>query len=318
MKLQTPIPLTKAKNQIDYNSQMVLFGSCFSDNIGAKFEHFKFRSLQNPFGILFHPKAIENLISRAIHKERYTETDIFFHNERWHCFDAHSDLSDASKEILLEKLNDGLERTHRQITDATHAVITLGTAWVYRYMEQNRIVSNCHKIPNNNFNKELLDVIEITDIINKTVNELHYVNSGINIILTISPVRHIKDGFVENQKSKAHLVAAIHQFLSLRAESRSLFYFPSYEIMMDELRDYRFYEGDMVHPNQIAIDYIWEKFKEVWISEKALSIMDEVDAIQKGLHHRPFNPSSERHQDFLKSLEEKITYLQQKYPFIDF
>ncbi|WP_273568011.1 GSCFA domain-containing protein [Maribacter halichondriae] len=318
MKLQTPIPLTKAKNQIDYSSQLVLFGSCFSDNIGAKFEHFKFRSLQNPFGILFHPKSIENLISRAVQKDTYTESDIFFHNERWHCFDAHSDLSDVSKKVLLQKLNDGLERTHRQVKESTHAIITLGTAWVYRHVEQNSVVSNCHKIPNNEFNKELLSAIKITEIIKKVDNELQSVNSDLNIIFTISPVRHVKDGFIENQRSKAHLVTAIHQFLSLRAESRSLFYFPSYEIMMDELRDYRFYEGDMIHPNQIAIDYVWEKFKEVWISEKAFSTMDEVDAIQKGLWHRPFNPSSVGHQDFLKSLEEKITYLQQKYPFINF
>jgi len=314
MKFQTRIPLKLAENLIGYNSRIILFGSCFSQNIGKKFNYFKFQSLQNPFGILFHPKAIENLISKSIDQETYSEIDVFFHNERWHCFDAHSDLSGPSKEQLLQQLNKAIELTNQQITESTHIIITLGTAWVYRYIESNQIVSNCHKIPQSEFKKELLSTETVLDCLRNIVDKIASVNKNAQVIFTISPVRHLKDGFVENQRSKAHLVSSIHQIINGGGAS----YFPSYEIVMDELRDYRFYESDMVHPNQLAIDYIWEKFIDVWISEETYSIMKKVKEVQKGLQHRPFNPDSEQHQSFLKSLEEKITYLQKEYPFMNF
>lgn len=318
MKLKTNIPLKPADNQIDYQSQLVLLGSCFSDNIGGKLNYFKFQSLQNPFGILFHPLAIENLVSRAVREDSYTEQDVFFSNERWHCFDAHSDLSNSSKEKLLQKLNDSLQRTKRQIKKSTHIVITLGTAWFYRKRGSNAVVANCHKVPQKEFSKEVLSIGTIITSLKKTIKLVQTVNQNAQFIFTVSPVRHLKDGFVENQRSKAHLIAAIHEVI----DSPSLGggwgeeYFPSYELMMDELRDYRFYEADMIHPNQVAIDYIWEKFKEVWISTNAYSTMEKVDAIQKGLQHRPFHPESEQHETFLVSLEEKITYLQKEYPFM--
>ena len=314
MKLQTQIPLNKAENKFDYQSQTLLLGSCFSNNIGQKLNYYKFQSVQNPFGILFHPKAIENLISKSIGKKTYTESDVFYLNGRWHCFDVHSDLSDSSQVGLLNTLNQGLIRTHQQICHATHIVITLGTAWVYRHLEQDKIVTNCHKIPQYEFKKELLSVAEITESLSKSINRLQSANDGVEIIFTLSPVRHLKDGFVENQKSKAHLVTALHALVD---EGRAT-YFPAYEIMMDELRDYRFYTGDMIHPNQVAIDYIWEKFKEVWISENAYSTMEEVAAVQKGMHHKPFNVESDGHRQFLKSLGEKIAYLKQHYPHMIF
>lgn len=314
MELQTKISLSTEDNQIDYESELVLLGSCFSENIGKKFEYFKFRSLQNPFGIMFHPKAIENLITKSINQETYSDADIFFHNEQWHCFDSHSDLSSGSKEDLLKKLNDGLENTSQQLTRSTHVVITLGTAWVYRHLERNIIVSNCHKIPQKEFKKELLAIDTITNILKNSISALKSVNDKIEIIFTISPVRHLRDGFLENQRSKAHLISAVHKIIDESDAS----YFPSYEIMMDELRDYRFCEVDMIHPNQQAIDYIWEKFKTVRVSEKAYPTMEEVVAIQKGLKHRPFMPNSEEHLNFIRSLDNKITYLKEKHPFMDF
>lgn len=314
MKLQTQIPLIKAENQLDYKTQILLLGSCFSNNIGQKLNYFKFQSVQNPFGILFHTKAIENLISKSISKNKYTESDVFYLNGRWHCFDAHSDLSDISEVGLLNSLNQGLTRTHQQICHATHIVITLGTAWVYRHLEQDKIVTNCHKIPQYEFKKELLSVGDIIESLNKIINQLQAVNDGAQLIFTISPVRHLKDGFVENQKSKAHLVTALHALV----DGGHAAYFPAYEIMMDELRDYRFYTGDMIHPNQVAIDYIWGKFKEVWISENAYSTMEEVAVVQKGVQHKPFNVESDGHRQFLKSLEEKIAYLKQDYPHMIF
>lgn len=318
MKLQTQIPLARAENQIGYSSHMFLLGSCFVENIGSKLDYFKFRALQNPFGILFHPLAIENLIQRAVLAQSYTEQEIFNKNGQWLCFDAHSDLSDMSKENLLQKLNDALLKTRQELNKASHIIITLGTAWAYRYSETNTMVANCHKVPQKEFSKELLSINAIVDSLEGMVETIKSANPNAQLIFTISPVRHLKDGFVENQQSKAHLITALQELLALPSLGTYGSYFPAYELMMDELRDYRFYEADMVHPNQLAIDYIWEKLKSVWISEEIYRTMDEVEAIQKGLHHRPFNRNSEQHQQFLKSLDKKITYLQQEHPFMEF
>ncbi|WP_373518306.1 GSCFA domain-containing protein [Pricia sp.] len=343
MKLQTQIPLKKAENQIGYDSGLVLLGSCFVKNMGRKFEYFKFRQLQNPFGILFHPLAIEQLISGAIRDESYSETDIFYLNGLWHCFDAHSNLSDASEDNLLKKLNDGLEATRSKLDTASHIIITLGTAWVYQHSASGGVVANCHKVPQREFSKELMPIPEIVNSLGRTIKLVRSVNPSVQLIFTISPVRHLKDGFVENQWSKAHLISAVQQIchhseevMADRAEGTDsnlthshltdirliengqISYFPSYEIMMDELRDYRFYERDMVHPNSIAIDYIWEKFKQTWISEQALTAMEKIDDIQKGLQHRPFNPGSEQHTKFREALETKIAIIRQEYPFMDF
>ena len=318
MKLQTKIQLHPEQNQIDYKSQLLILGSCFTENMGKKLDYFKFQALQNPFGILFHPLAIEKLISKAVHKESYSEEDCFFLNERWHCFDAHSNLSNPSKEKLLEKLNSGLEETHQQLFKSTHIIITLGTAWVYRKSKSNQVVANCHKLPQKEFSKELLSVDAIQKSVVSTIESIQSINRNAQLVFTVSPVRHLKDGFVENQRSKAHLIAAIHSMMSPETQSRGLSYFESYEIMMDELRDYRFYEADMVHPNQVAIDYIWEKFRAVWISPNAHSVIEKVAAVQKGLQHRTFNLESEQHRTFRTALEKKITYLQQEYPHMKF
>ena len=318
MKLQTKIQLHPEQNQIDYESQLLILGSCFAENMGKKLDYFKFQSLQNPFGIFFHPLAIEKLISKAVHKEPYLEEDCFFLNEQWHCFDAHSNLSNPSKEKLLEKLNSGLEKTHQQLFKSTHIIITLGTAWVYRKNKSNQVVANCHKLPQQKFSKELLSVDAIQQSLVSTIESIQSINRNAQLVFTVSPVRHLKDGFVENQRSKAHLIAAIHSMMSPETQSRGLSYFESYEIMMDELRDYRFYDADMVHPNQVAIDYIWEKFRAVWISPNAHSVMEKVAAVQKGLQHLTFNPESEQYRTFRTSLEKKITYLQKEYPHMKF
>ncbi|RAJ07983.1 GSCFA domain-containing protein [Arenibacter echinorum] len=314
MKLQTQIPLKKAENQIDYRSQLMVLGSCFANNIGDKLAYYKFQTLQNPFGILFHPLAIENLIFRAIHQKQYTGEEVFFLNERWQCYDAHSDLSSVTKEDLSGSLNSGLLQTKLYITEASHIFITLGTAWAYQLKENGKEVANCHKVPQLAFKKELLSIEKIVQSLEAIVRQIQTINTKAKIVFTVSPVRHLKDGFIENQQSKAHLISAVHQII----KKANALYFPSYELMMDELRDYRFYANDLVHPNDLAITYIWEKFKTVWISETSYKTMDEVLAIQKGLQHRPFNLESEKHQEFLKALDQKITYLQKEYPFMKF
>ena len=276
--------------------------------MSEKFKYYKFQNTVNPFGILFHPLAIQQIIRRAIHQDFFTESDLFFYNERWHCYEIHSDLSAANKESLLQKLNQLLVDFKSQITDATHLLITYGTSWVYREKASNMIVANCHKVPQSQFEKELVSIAKIQTSIQETIALIRSVNADCSIVLTVSPVRHIKDGFVENQRSKAQLIAAIHE--QLKTDN----YFPSYEIMMDELRDYRFYAEDMLHPNSIAIDYIWERFVESAVSEDSLSIMEEVNTIQKGVAHKPFHPDSHSYQQFLKQLQAKITHLQKRYP----
>ena len=315
MKLQTKIPLKRAtKNLIDYQSNVLLLGSCFSENIGDKLSYFKFQSTQNPFGILFHPKAIENLITNTSNKKVYSSDDLIYQNEIWHSFDAHSSLSSASENELLNKLNVAISLTNKKIKEASHIIITLGTSWVYRYIETDTIVANCHKIPQKKFLKELLSVSEISESLARSISLIKSINSDAAVIFTISPVRHLKDGFIENTQSKSHLIAAIHTLVN----EQDVSYFPSYEIMMDELRDYRFYAEDMIHPNKTAINYIWRKFIDTWFSEETKSIMKEIDEIQKGLLHRPFHEDSKLHQQFLLKLEQKKSSLQERLPFINF
>ncbi|WP_298554071.1 GSCFA domain-containing protein [uncultured Algibacter sp.] len=314
MNLQTKISLGKQSNNlIDYESNILLIGSCFSENIGDKLEYFKFQSVQNPFGILFHPKAIQTLIENTVNQKVFSEDDVFFHNEQWHCFDAHSKLSNTSKEELIRQLNNSINVIASQLSKTTHIIITLGTAWVYHFNKANKTVANCHKVSQKEFTKKLLSVEEVTASLDSIVDLIRKVNSKVSIIFTVSPIRHLNDGFVENTQSKAHLISAIHQVVKNQS-----FYFPSYEIMMDELRDYRFYSEDMIHPNQLAINYIWNTFKNVWVSDESSKVMDDVDAIQKGLQHKPFNPQSQSYKAFLQNIEAKTKTLQSQFPFIKF
>ncbi len=313
MKLQTSIPIQSQESKIEYNSELLLLGSCFSENIGDKFEYYKFKTLVNPFGILFHPKAIETFLWMSTQKESYTETDLFNYNGRWHCFDAHSKISNANKEIVLRTLNEMLALTYQKIKSSTHIFITLGTAWIYRLQSLDMIVANCHKVPQKEFTKELLSIEEINQCLLNSIHLIRSLNPKVEIVFTVSPVRHTKDGFVENTRSKSHLIAAIHQVISTVTHCQ---YFPSYEIVMDELRDYRFYERDMIHPNELAIDYIWEFFVKTWINEQAVSTMDKVKEVQRGLEHRPFNPESKEHISFLQKLEHKKTLLSEAYNHI--
>lgn len=318
MKLQTEIKLKEENNQIDYNSNILLLGSCFAQNIGDKIAYFKFQNLQNPLGILFNPVVIERLVLNAIDKKPFTDETVFFHNGRWHSFDAHSSLSAVSKETLIQHLNDAAKKTRHSIEKASHIVVTLGTAWIYTHKAPNKVVASCHKLPQNEFVKELLSVEKVSGSINSIVNAIKRVNTNASIIFTVSPVRHLKDGFTENQHSKAHLISAIHKLVSSQTKPSKLFYFPSYEIMMDELRDYRFYKADMIHPNQTAIDYIWGKFKYVWVSSNAFGVMDEVNAIQKGLRHKPFNSKSSEYESFIKKIKSKQKALKKKYSYMKF
>jgi hypothetical protein len=315
MNFTTKIPIEKYQNPIDYNSKIVSFGSCFAENMAEKFEYFKFQNSVNPFGIIFNPVSIEKLVNRIVNQIPFSEADIFFHNDLWHCYEVHSELSNANKEDFLIILNRVLLENFNAFSNATHIIITYGTSWVYRNKTSNEIVANCHKVAQNQFDKEILSVETIKKSIENTINLIQKINPNCNFIFTISPVRHIKDGFVENQRSKGHLITALQSAIY---NLQSANYFPSYEIMMDELRDYRFYANDMLHPSQSAIDYIWIKFFENYVSETEFNLMNEVCEIQRALKHRPFNPDSESHLKFLSNLNLKISKIQEVLPSIKF
>ena len=318
MQFRTKVPIPKSNNPIDYNSKIVSLGSCFAENMAEKLAYFKFQNTCNPFGIIFNPVSIEKIIYRTLNQFFYSEKDIFFHNERWHCYEVHSDWSNYNAAEFLENLNAVLRTSLIQLFQASHIIITYGTSWVYRNTDSNAIVANCHKVEQKEFKKEILSIETIEKSIQNTIGYFQIINPNVNFIFTVSPVRHLKDGFVENQLSKAHLISAIYQQLQTEHCKLNTEYFPSYEIMMDELRDYRFYAEDMIHPSEVAIDYIWQRFSETTISEENHSIMNEIEIIQKGLAHRPFNPNSQSHMQFLSKLQAKSTKLVSQYSFMKF
>ena len=315
MKLTTPIKLSRQNSPINYSSKVLLLGSCFAQNMGAKLEYYKFQQCTNPFGILFHPVAIEKLITRAINHTWFTSKDVFLQNEQWHCFLAHSKLSNTSEEDLISALNSALEKLRFSLLEASHVVFTFGTAWVYRHLENDTIVANCHKVPQKEFVKQLLSPDDVSDVLLGIETKLRTINPTCSIINTVSPVRHIKDGLLANSRSKAHLIAGVQEIVSPEKLNH---YFPSYEIMMDELRDYRYYKEDLIHPNQTAIAIIWNAFTGSWICPETAALQKKIATIQSGLLHTPFNGHSKAHIHFKKDLETKISEIKEQLPWATF
>jgi len=315
MKLTTPIKLSRQNPPINYSSKVLLLGSCFAQNMGAKLEYYKFQQCTNPFGILFHPVAIEKLITRAVNQTWFTSKDVFLQNEQWHCFLAHSKLSNTSEEDLISALNSALEKLRTSLLEASHVVFTFGTAWVYRHLEKDTIVANCHKVPQKKFVKQLLSPDDVSDVLLGIETKLRAINPTCSIINTVSPVRHIKDGLLANSRSKAHLIAGVQEIVSPEKLNH---YFPSYEIMMDELRDYRYYKEDLIHPNQTAIAIIWNAFTGSWICPETAALQKKIATIQSGLLHTPFNGHSKAHIHFKKDLETKISEIKEQLPWATF
>ena len=315
MKFKTEVKIRPIENPISYTSKVLLLGSCFANNIGEKLDYFSFDAKINPFGIVFNPKSILDLIERAIDLRLYDGNDIFEHQELWHSFEVHSSMSQANSNQLVEHLNQELIDFQKQIIESSHIIITLGSAWVYVEKSTQKIVSNCHKLPQNHFEKRILSVAEIASHLNEIVSKIEKINPKIDFIWTVSPVRHQKDGFVENQRSKSHLFAALHEVIE-KNENSKLYYFPSYELLMDELRDYRFYENDMLHPSALAIDFIWQKFKENAIDASVFSFIDDIQSLKQSYQHKAFNPNSVAHRSFLEALEIKHNFIQKRLSFL--
>lgn len=307
----TPRPFPVA---IQHQHHLMLIGSCFTENIGNKLKQYKFNVLENPHGIIFNPISIVQSVQAYISNKQYREADLFYQNESWNSWDHHSRFSHPDQQICLQGINASQQRAHDFLIKADWLFITVGSAFVYE-LSNKAVVANCHKVPTDKFNKRLLSVEEVMAAFNGMLDALQQLNADLKIIFTISPVRHLRDGFVENNRSKSTLIQAVHALVDAREQ---LFYFPAYELVIDDLRDYRFYAEDMVHPNYAATNYVWEKFVPTCIEESTQKLMKEINIINAARSHKPFNPGSEQHKKFLQTNLARINQLNQQHPYIDF
>ena len=269
MSFFTEIKIPEFPLKMDYSKSMQFFGSCFSENIGQKLFDLKFDVDLNPFGILYNPISIANSLQLLLEKRLFTESDLFQDQSVWNSFYHHSRFSEVNSEAALEKINSRIAYSREFLLKADFLVITFGTSWVYELKETGKVVTNCHKVPAAQFKRFRLEVSEITEVYRELLTELWKFNPNLKVVFTVSPIRHWKDGAVENQVSKATLLLAIDRLLK-GPNSKNIAYFPSYELMMDELRDYRFYAEDMIHLSPVAIDYIFERFSKSLILKNSL------------------------------------------------
>ena len=314
MKWRTEVAIPPGPDPIGYRGQVLLLGSCFASHLSEKLSYYQFPVVSNPFGVLFHPVPVENLLRRVREDRFFTSEDLIESQGRWRCLEAHSVLSGNSRDDALKLLNEALETLKRALEQSTHTVLTLGTAYGFRHRQSDQLVANCHKLPSGEFERELSSPETLRESLSHILALLRSYRKDMTCLLTVSPVRHVRDGLVENQRSKAHLITAVH---TLAEEGRAA-YFPSYELFMDELRDYRFYDRDLIHPSEAAVDYVWERFGQAWIDREALAVMEEVSKIRKGLAHRPLQGDSPEYLEFRDSLEAKIQHLRSRYPHMDF
>ncbi len=312
---RTLISIPKPDFQISHSTSSVFIGSCFADNIGLKLKQYKFPVEHNPFGVLYNPVSVMNNLESVIKKKVYTESDLFFYNDQWLSFNHYSAFSNTDKKECLKQINSRIGSASEFLKNTSYLFITFGTAWVYEFKKSGQIVANCHKIPANEFKRYLLNPKDIVDTCKILYKKLKEYNPEIKIIFTVSPIRHWKDGAEMNQVSKSILLLSIYQ---LRKEFPGIYYFPVYEIFMDELRDYRFYGADMLHPSEIAIDYLWNRFIETYIDEKSLTAINDIEKLNKAINHKPFNVSSKQYQEFINKSLEFIELLQKKYPNLNF
>jgi hypothetical protein len=305
--------------KINHEHKLLLIGSCFTENIGTKLKQLKFSVLENPHGILFNPISIVQSVQEYLQGKQYTAADLFYQNECWNSWQHHSRFSHPQQEACLQLINQSQRTASHFLKQADWILITVGSAFVYEWQDfeagrQRSVVANCHKVPTDKFNKRLLPAEEIVSAFTKMLSAVFESNPAARIIFTISPVRHLRDGFVENNRSKAALIQAIHQLVD--GDGR-LFYFPAYELVIDDLRDYRFYAEDMVHPNYAATNYVWEKFIHTCIDEPSQVLMKEINTINAARSHKVFNPTSQQHVKFLQTFLHKTRQLQQQYPHVN-
>ena len=299
--------------KIDLSDTIMLVGSCFTEHVFNYLVASKFCAVQNPNGVLFNPDSIANTLSRYVQNKHVSSVELFEKNGLWNHWDFHSNLSCTSQEESLVRMNEAISSAHSFLKHAQWLIITLGSAYVYE-LEGGQIVANCHKMPASFFTKRMLDPEEIISTYTKTIAALKQFNHNLNIIFTISPVRHLRDGFVENNRSKSVLIHAVNK---LTSQQDYIYYFPSYELVIDDLRDYRFYAEDMVHPNYQATRYVWEKFCTAAINGRSREVMKELDQLNMAFHHKPLHPDSTEHMKFKNKYKEITQSLAERFPSID-
>jgi hypothetical protein len=321
MKFHFEFDIKKLGQPIMHKDKLFLIGSCFTENMGEKLKKYKFSILENPNGILFNPVSVTEALTSYMENSLVTEANLFQLNEGWHSWKHHSRFSGLSAEDSLNKINTSTSNAHDYLKRADYLMITLGSSWIYTLTDKainakpGSIAANNHKAPADWFYRRLMTTEEVLQTLDNTLYRLFHFNSKLKIIFTISPVRHLREGVVENNRSKAVLIQAVHHLVD---KFDRLYYFPAYELVIDDLRDYRFYAEDLVHPNYSATQYVWEKFINACIDEKAKSLMEEIHSINLAYQHKPFNASSEQHKKFLQSFYEKTKAIQEQHPDLDF
>lgn len=315
MDFRTTIHIADNMGIMHHSDRFMMLGSCFSDNIGGKLHQAMIDVNVNPFGTLYNPMSIASSVNRIINAVPERGIDLFQGSGVWNSYNFHSRYSLADKEATLTLMNEQIAKAHEHLKSCHTLVVTLGTAVVYRLKETNLVVANCHKVPQHNFTRRMASVDEITEVLSAMVEWLREFNPQLRILFTVSPIRHIADGLEVNSLSKATLRVAVANVNRVYRDFTA--YFPAYEIVMDDLRDYRFYADDMMHPSPLAIEYIWSHFVDIFFSTSAKNVFQAWQEIRKGIDHRPFNPDSEKYKQFLTQLALRIDRFKEKYPTFD-
>ena len=309
MDFQTKVELPAGLPPVSHAERILLMGSCFAENMGRLLAENKFRVDMNPFGILYNPLSVSTALVEILKGKVYQEKDLFLYKECWHSPMHHGLFSASSPEEVLEKINTRLSQAHRSVHELDWLMLTFGTAYVYEQKETRQVVSNCHKLPESCFNRRILSVDEIVNEYTSLITSMVARNSHLKVLFTVSPIRHIRDGMHANQLSKAVLLLAIDK---LKQRLDYVSYFPSYEIVMDELRDYRFYTEDMLHISPQGIEYIWEKFQSLYMTSATEAWMKRIDKINKTLLHRPTDPDSSVYQELMKKTAQERERLERE------
>ncbi len=299
---------------IDHRDGILVMGSCFTEHIGDFLAEHKYQTLQNPNGILFDPVSIANALTAYTKPDHYRNIELYQQGDIYFSWQHHSRFSGLNSEQVKADIIHSQQTAHTFLKSAKWLIITLGTSFHYKLIGKNLSVANCHKVPASNFNKTLLSIEKINSALDNCLHQIFHFNPDLRVIFTVSPVRHIKDGIVENNRSKARLLEVVHHLVN---KFDRLYYFPAYELVIDVLRDYRFYKEDMVHPNHQAVSYVIEKFLGAFVNERSRKITEEIEVLIKSMQHRPFQPESQSHQQFLRSNLQRIQQLKQQYPHID-
>lgn len=308
MKFRTEITVERWDRQIDHGCRLLMCGSCFADNMASRLEHYRFRVVSNPFGVLYNPFSIADMLESLAAGRRFAAEDLDRDGELWFSYRHHGSFSGTDPQEVLRRIGRAADAGGRALREADTVVLTLGTAWVYELARDGGVVANCHKQPARLFRRRLLEVGEIEERLCELMTGCL---AGKRVVLTVSPIRHMGDGAVENSVGKASLLVAVHRLAKRFAD---VLYFPAYEIMNDDLRDYRFYAPDMVHPSPQAVDYIWERFAGAAFSDGTRRLMAEIDAVAAAAAHRPQNPDSEAHRRFKASMRLRVERLAAELP----